>query len=220
MSTICPQVFGLCRLRITRLETTGRVADSPNNSWVTDKQISFGFDPVIEVGEEHTNKNGCGQILSSFTDPDIRKRYDLSLQLGADVPGLREMLLGDAVILDGADPVGSAAVDQNSSTFEPTLVAVEGWFKMISGDAPDSGRPWGYILFPASSWVEAPAQLGNDYWNPQYTGKSRTNGLWGDGPYGDVPELAGVDQAVRVITQTTGSPPSADCAYGSVVPSS
>lgn len=220
MAASCLQVFGLCRLRITRLLPTGFPAASPNNVWVTDKQISLGFDPEIIAGEEHENKNGCGAILASFSDPDHRKRHNLSLQIGGDVPGLREMLLGDAVVLDGGDPVGTTYADQNDSAFEPSLVAIEAWAKLLGSDAQSAVRPWAYFLWSASSWVEASASIGNDWWNPQYSGKSRSNPMWGDGPHQDVTEVVGADQSIGAIIQTADAPPAASCAYGSVAASS
>ena len=220
MADRCPTIRGLCRLRITRLDDLGNVAAGPNNSWVSSGFLELGFSPVIEEGERFTLKNGCGGILADFEDEDRRIGYTLSLADGLYEAGLKEMLLGDAVILDGSDVVGTAAADQTDEDFVPSRVALEAWAKAIDGDAQDAVRPWVYFLWPSTSWVEADTTIGSDFWQPAFSGKSRSNALWGNGPYGD---LGIADDQLSPIFNTIlidQDPPASACGYATVTPGS
>lgn len=220
MANRCPTVRGLCRLRVTRLDSLGNVDAGSNNVWVSNGMIEIGVSPEIEEGERFTLKNGCGDILADFAEEDRRIRYNLELTTGLDEPGLREILLGDDVITDGSDIIGTSAADQTDTDFVPSRVAVEAWVKLIDGDAQDAVRPWLYVLFPSSSWVEGDNTIGEEFWTPGYTGKSRSNQQWGDGPHGDVGVPAGQLGPIANFVQVDVDPPTADCGYDSVSPSS
>lgn len=186
MAARCPAIRGLCRIRLTRLDTLGNVASDTNNSWVSAGMAELGISPEISEGDEVELKNGCGDIVAQISDEDFRKRFNLTLTMTKDEPGLREMLLGDDLVLDGTDPIGTSFADQSDEDFAPALVAIEAFAKLIDSDAQDAVRPWLYILFTASSWVDGDQTLGADFWQPTYSGKTRSNALWGNGPYGDL----------------------------------
>lgn len=220
MAARCPTIRGLCRLRVTRLDSLGNVAAGPNNSWVSSGLIELGFAPVIEEGERFTLKNGCGSILADFEDEDRRIGYTIDLSEGLYEAGLREMLLGDAVILDGSDPIGTAAADQTDEAFEPSRVALEAWAKAIDGDSQDAVRPWVYFLWPSVSFVEADTTIGSDFWQPAFTGKTRSNALWGNGPYQDLGITAGQLSPIFNTILVDEDPPDSACGYATVTPGS
>lgn len=221
MADRCPSIRGLCRIRLTRLDDLGNVESTTNNSWVSEGMVSLAVAPEIEAGTENTLKNGCGKQLASFSDYDVRKRYNLTLVTGIDEPGMREMLLGDDLIMDGADVIGTSSADQTGEDFVPAAIALEAWLKLIDGDAQDAVRPWLYLLWPATfSWVERDIDLGDDFVTPGFVGKSRSNQLWGNGPYGDLGITAGQLGPVFNAVQVDTDPPASACGYAHVAPGS
>jgi len=216
MAAICPAIVHFCRLRVTRLNADGSVADSPNNSYVTAETISMQLTPDVETGAEANLLGGCGCIIASKRDPDRFKRWGLALDLGKLEPGLKEMLLGVEVISSGADPIGINGVSQTDCDFEPNLVAVEAWADAWSDDAPDPTRPYVYFVWPATFWQFAQNTISNDFWTPSLAGFSRSNANWFTGPYDDYGDTFSVSQ--WAIVNVTGAPPEAACGYASVTP--
>jgi hypothetical protein len=218
MAAVCPSVLHFCRLRVTRLDSVGNVAETPNNSYVTANTVQMQLTPDVQSGEERTLTGGCGCIIASAKDPDRFKRWQLELDVGALEPALFEMLLGVDVISSGSDPIGINGVSQLDCDFDPSLCAVEAWADAWTDDAPDPTRPYVYFVWPATFWQFGQNTISNDFWQPKLTGFSRSNQLWGTGPYDDYGETFSVDQ--WAIVQVPTAPPDADCGYADVTPGS
>lgn len=214
----CPVALRLCRLRVTKLDSLGNVASGADNSYVTDNPLQLQMTPEVETGEERTLKNGCGGVVASSRDPDRFKRWSLELDLTKIEPALKQLLLGVDLISDGGTPVGINGVSQISSDFEPSLVAVEAWGDAEVDDAPDPDRPYMYFIWPATFWQFGQNTLSSDYLQPKLTGFSRSNPLWGTGPYDDYGIVFSVEHWAWV--QVPDAPPTADCGYATVVPGS
>lgn len=222
MADICPVARSLCRLRATLLDDLGNVSDAENNSWVSDGLVSFGIAPDIEAGEEGVLKNACGRTEASFADDDSIKRYNLAVVVTRDMPGFRAMILGSDLIVDGSDVIGTAAVDQTDESFEPARVALELWLKLYDGDSQDQTRPWKYLNFPGTySWVPQDIEIGTDFVQPGFAGKSFKNELWGDGPYGDIDwDPAGQLGPIFNEAQVAETPPDSACGFAHISPGS
>jgi hypothetical protein len=214
----CPNVLRFCKLRVTQLDSLGNVAAGPNNSYVTANAVEMQVTPEIETGEERTNKNGCGATVGSSRDPDRLKRFGLGLELAKLEPGLKQIMLGVDVIEDGGEPVGINGVSQIDAAFEPSLVAVEAWMDAEVDDAPDPDGPYVYFVWPASYWNFGQNTLGTDYWHPDLQGFSRSNPLWGTGPYDDYGITFSVEH--YAIVQIPEAPPDGACGYATVTPGS
>ncbi len=222
MADLCLVPRGLCRMRATLLDDLGFVADVQNNSWTSGHLVEFGMAPDIETGDEGTLKNGCGATEASFSDNDAVKRYNITLVDARDEPGLRAMMLGYDLIMDGADVIGTADVDQTDDDFEPARVALEFWMKLYDSDSQDQTRPWWYINFPGSySWIPQDFTGGVDFASPGFAGKSFKNENWGDGPYGDIDwDTPGQLGPIRNIAQVADEPPAGACGFAHIPPGS
>jgi len=221
MADQCLVVRGLCRMRATLLDDLGDVADVENNSWVSAHLLSVGISPDIETGDEGTLKNGCGKTEASFADDDTVKRYNITIVDTRDEPGLRALMLGLDLIMDGSDVIGTSAVDQTADDWDPTKVAVEFWLKLYDSDAQDQTRPWKYILFPGTySWVPQDIEIGADFSTPGFAGKSFKNELWGDGPYGDTGITPGELGPIFNEAQVDTDPPDSACGFAHIAPGS
>lgn len=215
MAAVCPAILHFCRVRLTRLDTVGNVAAPPNNSYVSAGAISLQYGSEVSTGEDRELKTGCGCIIASAKDPDIVKRFNFELTMATFEPVLFEMLTGATIKLDGSDPIGIDFPDQTDCDFEPSYVAFEGWADAYDGNAPDQTRPYFYVVWPSTTWTIGQTTLQNDFAQLPLTGFSRSNALWGHGPYGDT-GISDVIGANGSLVQIDQAPPTASCDYADI----
>ena len=216
MANVCPTPIFACLARATRLDpTTGAVVGGADGGAVTDGQVTIQFTPDVEAGTESILKNGCGRILAQSKTPDRLKRWNMVLTMGEWNPAFVEVLTGHTPVLDGVDLVGVIGKDEFADDFVETLAALEIWAEAYEGDAPDPVRPYFYGVIPASTWRIGDFTLGEEAATVPLNGFSRTNSLWGNGPYDDT----GIADTVRtwMFAQTDQVPPESSCGYISVV---
>lgn len=225
MAAPCGVPLGLCALRITRLiSTTGCVAPSPDNSFVTTELISLQLTPVIEAGADTTLTGGCDCVIASYRGIDKLKRFEFTITNPKLSPALYEMMIGGGIINDGAIPVGTTWPAELACGDSQDAVAIEFWVKHWNGSSQDATYPWIHHVYPQSYWQIGQQQFQNDFAQPTLTGFTRSNGCWGDGPYGDGPEAeygVQIDISDGGFYYTATNPPAdTDCDYANVTPSS
>lgn len=225
----CLDSLKLCALRFTLLDTLGNVADLPNNSVVTNREISLGFTADVDQGKDIFNRNACDDALNEYKSPPLTKRLNLAMvNMGLDI-AIQSLLLGGDVIL-GADtiPYGfEIPVQTCPADGVPPYVAVEGWADAIECDFQDPATPYIYYLFPLTQWVaDQQVVLQDDFAQSGLSGFTRKNPSWGHGPYGGVivgpgggdPYLSAT--GAPAVIQTSTAPPAADCEFATVTPGS
>jgi hypothetical protein len=210
MAVNCGVSFGLCRVRVTRVDSNGNVI-AGQNAYVTDAALSISVTPNIETGTAISVRNGCGCKISSFKFPDTFNWFELAFVDTTLEPVLEAFLLGAETIVDGADVVGLAYPSSLACDEDEPAVAIEFWTKHIVGSGQDAIHPWVHYVFPMSIW-----QLGDNTFEeaagqPTLNGFTRTNGNWGDGPYGDGPPDS-QDISDGGWWKTADEPPTAACA--------
>jgi hypothetical protein len=215
----CGVSFGVCVVRLTKLNDNGSVAPSPDNTYVSDKAISVGVNPNIEAGDNITVRNGCGCKIASKKFPDTFNYFEFAFAQAALEPEMIAFLLGASTIEDGADVVGVAFPSALGCEDQAPKVAFEFWTEHQVGSGLDGTYPYFHWVFPSTTW-----QLGDNTFEaaaaqPTVNGFSETNQQWGAGPYGDGPPD---DQDIRegAVWATDVEPPEATCAAGDVTPSS
>lgn len=219
MAVNCGVSFGLCVMRVTTLDAAGNVVGGADNSYVSDKIVSVGLTPNIETGNTFSLRNGCGCSIARFKSLDTFNWFEFTFADGALEPELEAMMLGSETIVDGADVVGLAFQGALACDADEPSVALEFWTKHIVGSGQDGTFPWVHWVFPKTVWALAQRTASEEIMNPGLTGFSRTNQLWGAGPYGDGPPDA---QDIRegAYWKTADAPPAANCAAATVVPGS
>lgn len=223
MTALCPIPKDICAVRFTRLTATGAVAAGPNNSYVTTKLTQLQITPVIEVGQDLTKLGGCGCVVASAKNPDMFKRHDFQLDKDALEPALEELLLGTTLITDGGGtPIGIWGAQQvGCDKPQQPNVAIEAWQKAWVDDHQDPTLPWIHWLWGSTSWQEGPMSLLSDFGVPVVTGFSRSNPLWGHGPYGDQTIVGPVPSSAPFgYWFQAAAPPVGSCGYATVSPSS
>lgn len=208
MST-CGPSFGACAVRLTRVDSDGKVI-AGLNSYVTDKPISVALNPNIETGNTFSVRNGCGCSIARFKANDLFNWFEFEFTAAALEPVMQEFLLGAGGILDGADTVGVNYPGALSCDDDEPAVAFEFWTQHINGSAQDSQYPWFHFVFPRTIWHLGNNTFQEDFAQPVVAGFSRTNAMWGDGPYGDGPP-DGTNIEEGGWWKTDVDPPTAEC---------
>lgn len=224
MAAPCGVPLGLCAARLTRLLTTGCVAPSPDNSFVTTELISLTLTPVVEDGADITLTGGCDCVIASYRGTDKLKRFEFTITNPKLSPAMYEMMLGGSIILDGTDPVGTIWPAELECGDEQAAVALEFWVKHWNGDAQDPTYPWIHHVYPQTLWQIGDQEFQNDFAQPTLNGFSRKNDCWGNGPYvdGAEDEFGGnYDVSTGAYWYTSIDPPAdTACEYADITPSS
>lgn len=225
MAAPCGVPLGLCAMRITRLDsTTGCVAPSPDNSFVSTELISLQLTPVVEAGADTTLTGGCDCVIASYRGIDKLKRFEFEITSPKLSAAMYEMMIGGGVISDATVPVGTTWPAELSCGESQDSVALEFWVKHWNGSSQDSTYPWIHHVYPQTLWQIGQQQFQNDFAQPTLSGFSRSNSCWGDGPYGDGPEAeygTPIDISSGGFYYTATDPPAdTACDYADVTPSS
>lgn len=218
MAVNCGVSFGLCAVRVTQVDAEGNVVGG-STSYVSDNPISISVTPNIETGNTFSARNGCGCSIARFKANDIFNWFEFTFAQAALEPAMMALLLGSETIVDGADVLGLAFGSALGCDEDEPAVALEFWTKHVVGSGQDALHPWVHWVFPKTVW-----QLGDNTFEegiaqPTVQGFSRTNAMWGAGPYGDGPPD---DQDISEggYWKTASTPPTADCATAAVTPGS
>lgn len=220
MAVECGVSFGLCAIRVTELDEDGNVAAGPGNVYVTRKPVNMGFNPNYDEGQTFTSRDGCGCSSAKIKSRDVFNWFEFTFANETLEPELEALMLGETVITSGADIVGvnGTAVGDTCDTAE-LMVAFEFWTKHYVGSSPDVNHPWVHWIFPRSKWRRGDNTAEEGILNPAFIGQSKTNLLWGSGPYGDGPP-DGQDVTEYAWYKTAVEPPVGTCASSSVTPGS
>lgn len=210
MAVNCGVSFGLCVMRVTKVDGEGNVVAGAGNAYVTDKPISMALRPNIETGNTFSLKNGCGCSIARFKANDIFNWFEFTFASGALEPHMWALMLGSNTIVDGADIVGLAFAGALACDEDEPAVALEFWTKHVVGSGQDAALPWVHWVFPKTVWQLADNTFEEGIAQPSLTGFSRTNNAWGGGPYGDGPP-DGEDIAEGGYWKTDVDPPTAAC---------
>lgn len=219
MAVNCGVSFGLCAMRVTQLDALGNVVGGAGTGYVSDKAVSIGVTPNIETGNSFSRRNGCGCSLARFKSNDVFNWWEFSFEDGALEPQMVALMLGLETIVDGADVVGVAFATALECSDDPPAVALEFWTQHISGGGLDGLHPYVHWVFPYTSWAFGDNTAEEDFMANSLTGFSRTNEMWGSGPYGDGPP-DGQDIRDGGYWKTDVALPTAACAGTTVTPGS
>jgi hypothetical protein len=220
MAVNCGPSFGICALRVTLLDDFGNTNTGTDNSYVTDKQVSIAFSPNIDTGNTFSLRNGCGCSLARFKSEDVFNWWEFTFTDGALEPELTTLMVGGTTIADGADVVGQHFPGNLACDEIRRQVGLEFWTQHIVGSGKDATFPYVHWVFPMSVWQWSDNTAEEDFMNPVLTGFSRSNELWGGGPYGDGPPDGSDVGPEGAYWKSNDLPPAADCAAVHVAPGS
>lgn len=209
MAVNCGVSFGVCAVRITRVDSSGAVI-AGLNSYVTDKPISVQIGIDKDAGNTFSVRNGCGCGIAKIRTPDVLNWYTITFTQAAMEPVMQAFLLGADEINDGFDTVGVNYPSALECTDDEPAVALEFWTQHIVGNAQDTALPWIHWVAPMAIFSLNDMTAEEGILQPVVEGFTRENGLWGDGPYGDGPP-DGTHIEQLGWWKTDDEPPTAEC---------
>lgn len=219
---ICGQIIQACAIRATLLDDEGDVHAGSNNSIVSNNLISIVATPNIEEGSDRVLKSGCDCIIATAKFPNLLKRFDFEINIGALEPAMISLMTGAPIRLDASVvpvPVGyDFPVQVSCTNTPPPKVALEIWTDNWESDHQSPTLPWLKWVWPGTRWNIGPSTLNNDFSPLVLNGFSFGNTRWGHGPYLDAP-LQVIGQLGSVF-QSAAALPAASCGYQTITPAS
>lgn len=180
----CGAPYGLCAIRVTRLDSDGNADD---DFAVSRKPVTVGFNPNIDQGTDVTARDGCGCLTVAVKGRPIFNWFDFTF--GKDVlePAIEAMMTGDNPIVDGGLTIGINGQSALDCDEDPVFVGFEFWAKHYVGSSPDATYKLVHWVFPRTRWWWGDNTQEEGVGRTVLNGVSASNPLWGGGPYGDGP---------------------------------
>ena len=187
MAVNCGAPYGLCAIRVTKLDSDGNADD---DFAVSRHPVTVGFNPNVDQGTDVTARDGCGCAVVKVKGTPVFNWFEFTF--GKDVlePAIEALMTGDTPITDpgngnlvvGINGAGALACEE-----EPIYVGFEFWARHYVSSAPDGVYPFVHWVFPSTRWQWGDNTQEESVGRTVLTGFSRANPLWGGGPYGDGP---------------------------------
>ncbi len=180
----CGVPYGLCAVRVTRLDSDGNADD---DFVVSRNPITMGFNPNIDQGTDAISRNGCGCSVAKIKGQPVFNWFEFTF--GKDVlePAMEAMMTGDDPIIVAGTTVGVNGSGSLECDELPAYVGFEFWAKHYLGSAQDATYALIHWVFPRTRWQWGDNTQEEGIGRTVLTGFSLTNPLWGGGPYGDGP---------------------------------
>ncbi|MFJ4960253.1 fibronectin type III domain-containing protein [Streptomyces sp. NPDC088739] len=185
---ICPTIVEGDRIRVSRVDGCGQPVYGECNNVVTDGIVSIKFTPEVEEGEERTTKNFAGRNCVSRAGCDTVKWWTVEIQWCNVNFAAFEMINSTYRLRrnDDGEVIGyyvSNKVDCSKGYAVETWAQVEGAADACTGE--EGSGAWVYIPTP---WITGgtPGEItigGEDSITFTTTGRTRSGGKWGRGPY-------------------------------------
>lgn len=194
------------RVRVTRLDATGRPVYGDNNSVVTKGFTTASMTTNVEEGEEISEVSADGTVCIFDPATPSFNGYGVEITFCEVSYGMFELFTGQELVLDAqGNPIG---LDEKSTVdLSNVRVAVELWLGgQFSSSADAAGDGFhGYLLLPlVTGGVLGDIEVTNGAITFTITNASTKDGSnWGSGPY-PVELVAGVrSQLSTPVTNAT-----------------
>lgn len=187
MTSVCFTPLKIPRVRVTRLDSCGRVVTGSCSQVVTDGIISVEMTKNYEDREEFFIKNGDGRFCVRETTPPILKWIDLVFTFCNVDPDIVNIMSGEPLVQSDDTAQTKIGWSTAENSVDTVNFAFEGWTRLSgtsSGCSGGTGVEFGYVLFP---WVIegtiGDMTLENGVANFIVNARTRSRSLWGVGPY-------------------------------------
>jgi len=170
-------------VRIFQLDTCGKADVGDDKMLVLDTISEFGWEDVINDGDEVTERNFSGAICYTDTGANELKNVGINLTSCGINPAIDAFLMGSETIVDGSSNVtgfGRRNLTAAASVAVEVLILLEA----DACDVGSSAAPVASWIFPlVKNWKPAGGSTlnGTDLVKPQYSGQNyRSNKFFGD----------------------------------------
>lgn len=229
-STECMKVVRGTRMRITKLDSCGRVVKGLCSQVVTSGFVTATLTMETEDGSEISLQNAAGDTCIEDKKASYLKYITAEIEFCEVDPDLFTLVNENyKPVLDGE---GNTVGFQLSTTVpDSSGFALEIWSDLIGTDVcenPDAQGAWGYTLLPyVTGGLLGDIEFQNDAITFSITANTKSGNRWGVGPYNVVldetgtpsPLLnGGIESAAPGWFQaTTVAPPEAQCGCQAVI---
>ena len=180
---------GAGRVIIYKLDSCGVAQSLTDGKLVLDSISEFGWEDVINDGDEVTERNFAGKLCYTDTGANELKNIGVNLTACGINPAIDAFLMGSETITNMSDQVtGFGRRDLNASLGVAIEVMIQ-----LEADACDAGAtaaPVATWLFPlVKNWKPAGGSTlnGTDLVKPQYSGQNYRNSKLWDGTSPNTP---------------------------------
>ncbi|KPI33265.1 hypothetical protein OV450_1353 [Actinobacteria bacterium OV450] len=221
----CPLIANAETIRVTRVDSCGRVVCGADNSYVLDCFATLAMNVNTEDGTDVEYKAANGKVCGFKRGCPSFRGYDVELTFYGVSPEFIELTTGQSPYagFDGALIGYDDCSIQCDSGF-----AIELWAQVLGEEVcpntPTTDGAWIYFLLP---WVTngqlGDLEIGSEAVNLVLSGSTRANSRWGIGPYNvqaaDVAQTPGPmltplgENCHRRSFITTIAPPVVTCDY-------
>lgn len=182
----CYTSADLCGVRWSLLDDTGApIFDNTDGSAYNLSPISLQINPTVSTGDTFEQRDGCGNVCYTATNPDTNTGADLTLTLCTlDVESIA-LATGASIVIDGsAENIGFAIGTDTGPNTE-----FHAWTKSFDDSARvASPREWWHHVFPNVVWTLGNQTLQQNSLTVTLNGTATTSSNLGDGGFSDVPE--------------------------------
>ena len=210
-----------CLIRATRLGSDCTPLTGPTDGALTGAIATINLSPDVEEGTRYEPKDACGRILYSASDPDVVKRYNITVDLHMIDFEMYELLTDGQLLLGAAGTdwagkvIGVSA--PGATTAQGYGVGLEIWTKTASDTGvcgpADTNPPYvrhilpRVLLRPADRTFEgAPA-------TNSFSGTAEANLSWSEGPWQDWMLAEPMPADSPWIRHFDSSVPNAECGF-------
>lgn len=171
-------------VRVTKLDACGNVV-SAGSSVSTKGIITIEQEPEVEDRDDFFTKNGDGDFCIKDTAPPQLKWINLTLTFCQVDPELYNIMTAEPLVLDDALTPKAVGFRTREGSIAASSFAFESWSRVAGSNACSGGSvQYGYFLLP---WVVegmvGSLTMENGNANFTVTARTRSDALWGQGPY-------------------------------------
>lgn len=190
MAATCFSPIRGLAMRTTRVNNCGCAVEGANNMAVSCGFVSIGLSAQIDEGTDILVRTAAGEICINEPACRVLTRYDITIEFCQVDPELFEIMASVRLLTDYKGDTVGHTVGENIQC--QGGFAMEVWSGLAGADCDaGSAGSWYYWLLP---WVTS-GVIGGDITIEDgpatftFTGRTKTNGCWGIGPYDVVAQV-------------------------------
>ena len=182
----CYNSADLCGVRISLIADDGTpIFSNPDGSAYNLNPIQLTTSVNVSTGDTFEQRNGCGDVCYTKTNPDTETGEDLTLTLCTYDTEFIALATGGGNIFDGStEHIGFWKGVEASP-----LTEFHAWSKSFDGSSRvASPRSWWHHTWPQVTWTLGDRSFGENSLIVTLNGTAVPNGNIGDGGFSDIPE--------------------------------
>lgn len=193
-------------VRVTKLDACGNVVNTAS-SVTTKGIITIEQEPEVEDREDFFSKNADGEFCIKDTSPPQLKWINLTLTFCQVDPELYNLMTAEPLVLDDASTPKAVGFRTREGSVAASNFAFESWSRVAGANACSGGSvQYGYFLLPwVTEGMVGSLTMENGNANFTVTARTKSDSLWGTGPYNirKVEAGANAGQPAALLTAIT-----------------